>query len=125
MPKTAETAVVIETEGLTAAVKAAAVFARDSANLVKWEVGKKGITISANSPQVGENSIEVEADVTGRGGVIAFNSRYLMEMLGAVKTKELKFEMTGALNPGVFKMVGDDTWLHIIMPVRVQGSEAS
>jgi DNA polymerase III subunit beta len=120
IPQAAETEAVMEAEELTAAVRAAAVFARESANLVRWEIGKAGIMIAANSPQIGENQIKVEAKVKGKGGKIAFNSRYLLEMLGAIKSKELKLEMTGGLNPGVFRMVGDDTWLHIIMPVRVQ-----
>ena len=119
IPQTTETEVVMETEELAAAVRAAAIFARESANLVRWEVDKAGIVISANSPQIGENQIKVEAKVQGKGGKIAFNSRYLLEMLGAVKSKELKLAMTGGLNPGVFKMVGDESWLHIIMPVRV------
>ena len=123
IPKTAETEMVIETEELMAAVRGAAIFARDSANLVKWEVGKEGLTISANSPAVGENQIKVEAKVSGEGGTIAFNSRYVLEMLGAVKGKEMIFEMTGALNPGVFKVAGDEDWRHVIMPVRVQGAE--
>ena len=109
----------------SAAVRAAAIFARESANLVRWEIDKAGIVISANSPQIGENQIKVEAKVQGKGGKIAFNSRYLLEMLGAIKSKELKLEMTGGLNPGVFKMMGDETWVHIIMPVRVQDTESS
>lgn len=125
IPQTTETEVVMETEELAAAVRAAAIFARESANLVRWEIGKTGIVIAANSPQIGANQIKVEAKVQGKGGKIAFNSRYLLEMLGAIKSKELKFAMTGGLNPGVFRMAGDDSWLHIIMPVRVQGTEAS
>lgn len=120
IPQTTETEVVMETEELAAAVRAAAIFARDSANLVKWEIGSTGIIIAANSPQIGTNQVKVEAKVGGKGGKIAFNSRYLLEMLGAIKSKELKLEMTGGLNPGVFRMVGDESWLHIIMPVRVQ-----
>lgn len=119
IPQTTETEVVMETEELTAAVRAAAIFARESANLVRWEVDKAGVVIAANSPQIGENQIKVEAKVQGKGGKIAFNSRYLLEMLAAIKSKELKLEMTGGLNPGVFRMVGDESWLHIIMPVRV------
>ena len=120
IPQTMETEAVMEAEELTAAVRAAAIFARESANLVRWEIDKTGIMIAANSPQIGENQIKVEAKVQGKGGKIAFNSRYLLEMLAAVKSKELKLEMTGGLNPGVFRMVGDESWLHIIMPVRVQ-----
>ena len=103
------------------AVKAAAVFARDSANIVKFKINSRGLTISANAPQVGENEVGVDAKKSGDDSEIAFNSRYLLELLSAVKSKTLSLECSSPLNPGLFKIPGDSSWLHIIMPVRVQG----
>ena len=82
---------------------------------------KQKIVISANAPQVGENSVEIEAKIDGEGGEIAFNSRFLVDFLTNFSEEEFLFEMTGSLNSGVFKPVKDDSYLHIIMPVRVQG----
>ena len=65
--------------------------------------------------------MEIEAKVDGEGGDIAFNSRFLLEFLNGFAGEELLFEMTGSLNSGVFKPVKDDSYLHIIMPVRVAG----
>lgn len=121
VPGTTGTTIELETEELQKAVRAAAIFARDSANIVKFKISKSGLVISANAPQVGENEISLEGEVRGEEAEIAFNSRYLMEMLQIVGAKRLKLEMTGPLNPGVFKISGDESWLHIIMPVRVQG----
>jgi DNA polymerase-3 subunit beta len=81
---------------------------------------KQKITVSANAPQVGENVVELEAKIDGDGGEIAFNSRFLIDFLANYPDEEFIFEMTGALNPGVFKSTRDETYLHIIMPVRVQ-----
>ena len=101
------------------AVRSAAVFARDSANIIRFHVENQTVVVSANTPQVGEDEIDVEARVDGEGGDMAFNSRFLLEFLANFPEEELLFEMTGSLNPGVFKPVKDDTYLHIIMPVRV------
>jgi DNA polymerase-3 subunit beta len=62
----------------------------------------------------------VEAKVEGKGEKIAFNSRYLLDFLNVVDSQQVIFEMGGSLNPGVFKPVGETSFLHIIMPVRVQ-----
>ncbi|MDP3998362.1 MAG: DNA polymerase III subunit beta [bacterium] len=121
IPQETATKVVVERETLLKATKVASIFARDSANIVKWTVGKGKLTLSANSPQVGENSSEMEARVEGEEGEIAFNFRFLLDFLGAVKSKEVVFEMSGPLSPGVFRPSDDDSFLHIIMPVRVQG----
>ncbi len=121
IPAKHTTRALVDKEKITRAVKSAAIFARDSANIVKLRVENQKITVSANTPQVGENSVEVEAKIDGDGGEIAFNSRFLLEFLANFPEEELLFEMTGALNPGVFKPVKDDSYLHIVMPVRMQG----
>jgi len=120
IPKTFTTRALIEREPLLRAVRSAAIFARDNANIVKLRLDKQKIVISANAPQVGENSVEVEAKIDGEGGEIAFNSRFLIDFLTNFSQDELLFEMTGSLNSGVFKPTNDESYLHIIMPVRVQ-----
>ena len=120
IPKSSSTTIELETEELTKAVRAAAIFARDSANIVKFRVRGSSLVISANAPQVGENEVELTGKKTGEDGEIAFNSRYLLEMLGVIEAERISLSISGALNPGVFKITGDESWLHIIMPVRVQ-----
>lgn len=120
IPTKYNTRALIDKEKLIRAVKSAAIFARDSANIVRFHLDRQKITVSANTPQVGENQVEIEAKIDGEGGEIAFNSRFLLEFLANFAPEELLFEMTGSLNPGVFKPVKDDSYLHIIMPVRVQ-----
>jgi len=120
IPTKHNTRLLIEKEALLRAVKSAAIFARDSANIIKFHIENQTFTISANTPQVGEDEIDVEAKIDGEGGDIAFNSRFLLDFLANYKEDELLFEMTGSLNSGVFRPPKDDSYLHIIMPVRVQ-----
>lgn len=119
IPKTFTTRALIEKEPFLRAVRSAAIFARDNANIVRLSLDKQKIIVSANAPQVGENKVEIEAKIDGDGGEIAFNSRFLIDFLTNFPEDEFLFEMTGALNSGVFKPVKDDSYLHIIMPVRV------
>lgn len=119
IPKTHNTRVLVDATALLRAVKSAAVFARDNANILRFHIENQSMVVSANTPQVGENHVEVDAKIDGEGGDIAFNSRFLMEFLNGFVGDEVLFEMTGSLNPGVFKIPKDETYLHIIMPVRV------
>ena len=121
IPKTSTTSVVLEKEPFVKAVKTASIFAKDNANIVRFHFEKNIMTISANTPQIGESKIDVDVEVDGEGGDIAFNSRFLLDFFSNIDAEKLVFEMTGSLNPGVFKIEGDDSFLHIIMPVRVQG----
>ncbi len=119
IPTRHNTRVLVDKTSLLRAVKSASIFARDNANILRLHIDNQKVTVSANTPQVGENHVEVEAKVDGEGGDIAFNSRFLLEFLNGFVGEELLFEMTGSLNSGVFRPVKDDSYLHIIMPVRV------
>ncbi len=107
-------------EEMQRAVKICSIFARDSANIIKMSLSKDKIIISSHTPQTGENSVEVDAKLSGEENEIAFNARYLQDILGGVEEEDMIFEMTGPLNPGVFKIKDDNSYLHLIMPVRVQ-----
>jgi len=120
IPKTTTTKAVLDHEVFLRAVKSAAIFARDNANIIKLHFEKDEVVISANTPQVGENTVTVSTKIEGEDQDIAFNSRFLLEFLGSIDEEKIVFEMTGSLNPGVFKIEGDDSFFHIIMPVRVQ-----
>ncbi|MDP1722385.1 MAG: DNA polymerase III subunit beta [Candidatus Gottesmanbacteria bacterium] len=119
IPAKHTTVATIDVQQFTRAVKSASIFARDSANIVRLHVGKNSLTISANAPQVGENTVELDAKTEGEEGDIAFNSRFLAELLSNFPGEEVVFEMTGSLNPGAFRSPKDSSFLHIIMPVRV------
>ena len=121
IPENSGTKVTVNRGELLAAIKTASIFARESANIIRFVVLGSELRVMANAPQVGENITTIEAKIEGEEGEIAFNSRFLLEYLTVVTGEEIIFEMSGPLSPGVFKTVGDDTFLHIIMPVRVQG----
>ncbi|MBI3385641.1 DNA polymerase III subunit beta [Candidatus Gottesmanbacteria bacterium] len=118
IPTKFTTRALIDKEALFRAVKSAALFARDNANIVQLSVVNQSIVVSASSSQMGKNQVEVAAKVDGEGGEIAFNSRFVLELLSNFPESEILFEMTGALNPGVFRPIKDSSFLHIIMPVR-------
>lgn len=108
-------------EELLKAVKICSIFAREAANIIQLSLKKDKIIVSSQTPSLGENSVEVEANLTGEENDIAFNARYLLDILSGIPQAELSFEMTGPLNPGVFKLKDDASFLHLIMPIRVQG----
>lgn len=120
IPEKGKTNLIVETAELTRAVRVASIFAREAANVVRFRIDQKGMEITANTVQVGRNVAKIEAKVSGPGGKIAFNSRYLLDLLSVVGNEQISLEMSGNLNPGIYRAVGDKSFLHIIMPVRIQ-----
>jgi len=121
IPSDFSVSVSFDREELLKAVKICSVFAKDSANIIKFSLAKDKIIVSSGASSVGENTVEVDARLSGEENEIAFNARYLLDVLGNVEEKEMVFDMIGPLNPGVFKVKGDESFLHLIMPIRVQG----
>lgn len=109
----------VDREELLRAVRPAALIASSSANIVKLQVGgdEGGLVVTAQA-EVGDYQGDVEATVEGDGTTIAFNARYLADVLSNVHAERFALELNGPLSPGVFKPVGDDAYVHVVMPVR-------
>jgi DNA polymerase-3 subunit beta len=120
LPATHATRAVLDREELLRAVRPAALIAHESANIVKLGVGLEGdpaITVSANA-EVGDHVGRVEAAVEGDGTTIAFNARFLADVLTNVDAEQFALELNGPLSPGVFRPIGDDRYVHVVMPLR-------
>jgi DNA polymerase-3 subunit beta len=109
----------IDREELQRAVRPAALIASSSANIVKLQVGGEGsgVVVTATA-EVGDYTGDVEATIEGDATTIAFNARYLNDVLTNVQADRFALELNGPLSPGVFRPVGDDAYVHVVMPVR-------
>lgn len=123
IPKSSTLKVRIDKEDLARAVKLASIFARDASNVVRLKVLKESVKVSAESGQSGSQETEVEAKVEGDSGnfEIAFNFHYLEDFLHSVKGEEVSLEFTSPDKAGVFGDTSDEDFLHLIMPVKIQG----
>jgi DNA polymerase III subunit beta len=120
LPTSHSTRGVVDREELLKAVRLSALIASSAANVVRLRLGdgdSRGITIAA-AADVGDAEGEVEAALEGDPVSIAFNSRYLTEALQNVAVDQLALEFTGPLSPGVLRPIGDEDYVHVIMPVR-------
>jgi DNA polymerase-3 subunit beta len=77
------------------------------------------VEVYATAAQTGSNETVVDATVEGAPIEIAFNVRYLLDVLGVVDTPNVALETSGASAPGVIRPVGRDDFLHVIMPMHL------
>jgi DNA polymerase-3 subunit beta len=125
IPKEFLIKVLVDKEELMRAVKLASIFARESANIVKIKVLKDSIKVSAESGSAGSQETEVDAKVEELGinkkeFEIAFNYRFLEDFIHSVVGEEIKIEFSGVSTAGVFTDSTDESYLHLIMPVKIQ-----
>ncbi|MXZ45690.1 MAG: hypothetical protein F4Z08_01640 [Chloroflexi bacterium] len=85
------------------------------------EPGQPGrLLVSARAEEIGTNEGEIDGIVEGDEAKIAFNGRYLTDVLQAVATERGALETSSPSSPGVFRPVGDDAFVHVVMPMFVQ-----
>jgi DNA polymerase-3 subunit beta len=111
---------------LLKACKQAEIFAREGSNVARLniksaqgEMQPSELEISATSEETGKNETIVEATVDGGGLLIAFNVKFLREALEVIRTPNVALETSAPNAPGVVKPVGDDQFLHVIMPMHL------
>ena len=115
----AETAerVTLAREEFLQALRRAEIMTSEKSNSVKLSFGKNNLTITANTPEIGEARESMAINYKGKEFAIAFNPGYLMDPLKAVDTDEIFLELTDELSPGVVKISGP--FLYVIMPMRM------
>lgn len=128
VPKDFATRVDLGRETLLNAVRRAGYFARENNDVVVLNVqaGEDDLTpgnveVSANAAERGNSQSFVDASVTGDNIQIAFNSRYLTDVLSAFKHGQVMFGLNSATQAGIIRSSGNEHYSHIIMPMVIGG----
>jgi DNA polymerase-3 subunit beta len=125
IPRSYKSRTILSTPALLKACKQAEIFAREGSNVARFNIKTSGelepgsVEISAQAEETGSNETVVAATIEGTGLLIAFNVRYLREALEVIKSPNVAMETSAANAPGVIRPVGDDNFLHVIMPMHL------
>ena len=119
IPTQSTTTITAKTQDLLFTTRVVSLFSKDAANVIKFKAEGGKLTLTANTSEVGNSVAGVEARVEGQDLQVAFNSKYVLDVLGIIGSEEVQLGFTGPLNPGAIRPVGRDDYLYIIMPVRV------
>lgn len=125
IPRSFKTRTVLSSQALLKACKQAEIIAREGTNVVRLNINPGGelkpgtVEMSAQSEETGSSEIIIDASIDGAPLMIAFNVRFLREVLEVIKTPNVAIETTQANSPGMIRPVGDDNFIHIIMPMHL------
>jgi len=126
IPRNYKSRTLVSTTAMLKACQQAEIFAREGSNVARFDIKQSSgemqpseVEISATSEETGKNETIVEATVDGGGVLIAFNVKFLREALEVIKTPNVALETSAANAPGVLRPVGDDNFLHVIMPMHL------
>lgn len=126
IPASAGTTATVKLQDFLQATRAAAIFARDGSGIVRLIVspGKDGapgkVTVASRAEELGDNEGEFEATIEGDEAKVAFDSRYLLDVLGVLGSGTVTLETTTPSSPGVIRSADREGYTHVVMPMFVQ-----
>ena len=126
IPQSYSTRVIVGVADFLRATKTASIFARDGSGIVRLVVTPGGeaspgkLAISARSEEIGDDVGEIDATVEGVEAKIAFNGKYLTDVLSVLRESQVALETTSPSSPGLIRPVGTDNYTHVVMPMFVQ-----
>lgn len=104
---------------LQSALRRASIVARDNSNRVVFKTSGEQIIITAESPDVGNAMEEVEVAREGDDIEIAFNAKYLLDVLSVIGSEGLYIELTTPLKQGLIKPTEGSFYSYVIMPMQL------
>lgn len=126
IPTSYATRIIVEAREFKQALAIAEVYASQSSNIVKFQATSGGelapgrLTLSANAAEVGDSQITLDGMIDGGDCAIALNVNYVAQALGCIDTPQVAIELKSPQAPAVFRPVGADGYLHIVMPMTVR-----
>ena len=126
IPQSYTTRAVVDINEFLRVTKMSSIFARDASGIVRLvitpgtELTPGKVTVSAQAEEVGSNVSEIDALTDGEEAKIAFNVKYLSDVLSVLRQAQVALELTTPSSPGTIRPIGVDNYVHVVMPMFVQ-----
>jgi DNA polymerase III subunit beta len=119
VPKAHPHRIAMSRGSLTAALRRVSVLSEERTKPVKFTLSSGLLKLTAYSPDFGEAEEQIEVPYEGEEMTIGFNSRYVLEALGAQGAEQIVMELKDGLSPGIIKSFEEEGSLCVIMPMRI------
>lgn len=110
---------IIPTQQLEQSLRRASIVVRDNANRIVMQADNDILIITAENGSVGSAHEEIKIVKDGEDTAMAFNSKYLLDVLGVIETEVVEMELNGKINPALIRPRGQYDYLYVVMPMQV------
>ena len=119
IPSKCDKKVLLKTDRFLQSLRRVSILASEKSNSIKFSLEPNTITISANTPELGEARDEFDVDYSGEKLQVAYNGKYVMDVLKNLGSEDTQLELNQPLSPGVFRPAKDDNYTNVIMPIKL------
>ncbi|HEY2772913.1 MAG TPA: DNA polymerase III subunit beta [Candidatus Binatia bacterium] len=119
VPKESGNALQVDRDALLATVRRVSLLSNEKARGIRLGLSPGRLEISANNPDIGEASEDLEVEYAGADLEIGFNARYILEVLQVLpENSKVEIGLGDHLSPGVIKG-SDPGYSYVVMPMRI------
>ena len=129
IPTSSNTTMTIDTKAFQSAIRVASFFSRETSNVVKLEIVPGGeldsaqVVVTAISADVGDSRTSLDATVVGEATQVAFNNKFLADVLAIVPSGQVKLGLNGPSRPGIVTAVGLEGYTYVMMPMHLNATQ--
>ncbi len=119
IPEEEKTSVILLKDDLISSLRLVNVFS-DNFNQIflKTNTKKGNINLNSRNTDVGENSTDIDAVISGGDIEMYLNHKYLTDSFQSLDGDSVEFSFTEKNRPFIVKSVGDSNFLYLIMPMN-------
>jgi len=110
---------IVSREEISKAVKGAHILAKEGSHVVKMSFSAERIAVTAGTQDVGDVYEEISAQYNGEDEDIAFNAKYLLDILGNLDEEMLQIKSGTSLSPAIIRPMGEEEYTYVVMPVKI------
>ncbi len=119
IPKGHPWRLILPRAAVSAALRRVSVLSEERTKPVKLLLSPGSLKLSASNPELGEAEETLAVDYSGEEMAIGFNSRYVLDALGALDAEQVVVELKDGLSPGIVRSVEGEECFCVIMPMRI------
>ena len=118
LPKSCKTRVLVDKDALMESVDRAQLVSREGNNSVLLRIGTDSMIVKAESI-IGKVEEELSVQIMGDGLDIAFNPRFILNVLKNIDEDKVYLECNSSINPCVIRPVNSEDYFYLIVPMRI------
>lgn len=119
IPREISRQLIVNNEEFSRAIRRIALLSAERSHAIRLELTSGTLSLSSSNPDLGEAHENLDVDYAGEDVQIAFNARYLLDSLSALRAKEVYLGFQDPLSPARIVPTDDDDALAVVMPMRV------
>lgn len=119
IPKNNPNVLAVTTEELLLSLKRVSLLANEKSKGIKLAVRDGKLEVSTNNPDIGEAKESLDTNYAGEPLEIGFNAKYLMDSIVGINQEKISISLNDRMSPGVVKVPGDESYLCVLMPMRL------